>query len=202
MHAPLTIDHPTSTSRRRPRRIDPRTAAWPIGLAMLLVAIGAWRIGSSPDAGSASSGQAPVSTRAFDDLRLVVPRGWNTIERADGRITWGAPDRAHTVTLASTEASTLPLVAIVREVARQSTESVPNSRIVSGPTLVDTGGDLPRGDSLVELRLIVIEQGRQLQVVQTWRRDSRAGYDIVATWTSSDGAWPITPRHSIPEWSG
>jgi hypothetical protein len=209
MQLPSTIDPPSSADRsrrpapprRRLRRVDPATVAWPIGLVLLLVALGAWRAGSEHDGNDATAAPTDVATRAFDQLRLGVPRGWKTLDRTDGRITWGAADRVHTVTLASTEASSMPLVAIVREVARQSTESVPGSRVMSGPTLVDTGSDLPRGDSLVEVRLAVIDQGRELQVVQAWRRDARAGHDIVATWTSGDGAWPVVPRTSIPAWS-
>jgi hypothetical protein len=168
---------------------------------LLLVALGAWRVGGEQEHREAATEPTDVATRAFEQLRLDVPRRWRTIERTDGRISWGTSDRVHTVTLASTEASATPLVAIVREVARQSTESVPGSRVVSGPTLVDTGRELPRGDSLVEVRLAVVDQGRELQVVQAWRRDARAGHDIVATWTSGDGTWPVVPRESIPEWS-
>ena len=30
---------------------------------------------------------------------------------------------------------------------------------------------------------------------------SRAGVDVVATWTSADGTWPVSPRESMPRTS-
>jgi hypothetical protein len=44
----------------------------------------------------------------------------------------------------------------------------------------------------------VHDGGNSLDIVQLWRRDSRAQVDVVATWTSADGDWPVSPRSSIP----
>jgi hypothetical protein len=174
---------------------------WPLGLLVLLVALGAWRVGDERGETTAPPPE-PVAPRAFGELRLDVPRAWRTLDRTSDHVTWGAADRSHTVTLASTEASTLPLSAVVREVARQSSQSVPGTRVVEGPTLLELGDRAPRDDAAALVRLEVVESGRRLDVVQVWRRDSRAGVDVVATWASTDGAWPLSPRDALPRASG
>lgn len=185
---------------------DTATLAWPIGLVVLIAAIGMWRGADGADRSASSSAAAAaapvVAARAFGDLRLDVPREWTTLDRGDGRITWGTAGRTHTVTLASTEAATLPLATVVRAVARESITALPSTRLVDGPTTVDPPEPMRRGDSLVIARFEVVEGARTLQVVQAWRRDARASRDVVATWTSTDGTWPVEPRDAVPSVSG
>jgi len=193
---------PSTTRRRRP--VDPPTIAWPIGLVLLLVALGAWRVGDEPRAAADSATEpTSVAPRTFGDARLEVPRSWQTLDRSGERVTWGASDRSHTVTLASTEASSVPLPTIAREVVAQSSDSLPEASTAGDPVAIDLQGRAPKGDSAV---LVPFEVGDgthpPIQVVQVWRRDSRAGVDLVATWTSADGTWPASPRELLPRASG
>lgn len=183
------------------RRVDPGTVAWPVGLLVLLVALAAWRVGDDPAPPTAEEPNAvQVGARSFGDARLDVPTSWRTLARADDRITWGSADRAHTVTLASTEASSEPLPVIAREVVRQSGDVLPSGSAASEPVLLDLAGRAPRGDAAVLVRFTVRDgTDAPVEVVQVWRRDARAGVDLVATWTSADGTWPASPREQLPE---
>ncbi len=202
----MTIPPPRSSGDARrvdhARSIDPGTVAWPIGLLLLLVALAAWRVGDDDQAPAAAGdpGGVPVAARSFGDARIDVPSSWRTLARADDRITWGSADRAHTVTLASTEASTEPLPVIAREVVRQSSDVLPAGSEASDPVLLDLAGRAPRGDAAVLVRFEVRDGADDpVEVVQVWRRDARAGVDLVATWTSADGTWPASPRERLPE---
>lgn len=192
----------TPPARPAPRRrIDPPTVAWPIGLVLLLVALGTWRVAEPPrDRPAPAADEVQTAPRSFGDARLDVPRTWQTLGRSAERITWGAPDRSHTVTLASTEASSVALPTIVREVVAQSTDSLPGASVASDPVDIDLGERAPRGDSAA---LVTFEVGDgshpPIHVVQVWRRDARAGVDLVATWTSADGTWPASPRELLPQ---
>lgn len=199
---PTTYDiPPTTTPRREPmrRRIDPPTVAWPIGLMLLLVAVGAWRATDDrPERPTAE--EVRVAPRSFGDAQLDVPRTWRTLDRSAERITWGAANRSHTVTLASTEASSVALPAIVRDVVAQSAESLPGASSASAPIDIDLGDRAPRGDSAVLVRFTVSDGSHEpIHVVQVWRRDARAEIDVVATWTSADGSWPASPRELLPQ---
>lgn len=201
-----TMPHRSRDRAAVPRKVlDARTARWPVGLLLLLVAIGTWQADADrPREPAGRPAQAELAPRAFGDLRLEVPRSWRTLERAEGHVTWGAADRSHLVTLASTEAAPEPLLAVVRELARETRESLPGGRVVAGPTSVDAGPELRRGDSfvLVELEVDVGGVAGPLHVVQAWRRDARAATDVVATWTSTDGTWPVDPRAALPRVDG
>lgn len=190
---------PSGPTPRR-RRIDPPTVAWPIGLVLLLVALGTWRAVDEPRERTAPVEEVPVAPRSFGDAKLDVPRTWQTLGRSQERITWGAANRSHTVTLASTEASSVALPTIVREVVAQSAESLPGASVASDPVDIELGDRAPRGDSAVLVRFEVGD-GRHapIHVVQVWRRDVRAGIDLVATWTSADGTWPASPRELLPQ---
>lgn len=195
---------PSSITPHRParrRRADPPTVAWPIGLVLLLVALGTWRVADQPQERHATPVEdAQTAPRSFGDARLDVPRSWRTLSRSNERITWGAASRSHTVTLASTEASSVALPTIVREVVAQSTESLPGASVASEPVDIDLGDRAPRGDSAVLVRFEVGDGSHPpIHVVQVWRRDARAGIDLVATWTSADGTWPASPRELLPE---
>jgi hypothetical protein len=183
--------------------VDRGTVALAVVLALAIVAAIAWRVTGGSEHGAVTAGAtAPVlgAARTFGDLRLSVPRGWTTLARDGDRITWGAPDRSHVVTLSATEASSLPLMAVVGDVADELAAS--GVEVVDGPTLVDPGEPLPRGDSFVLVRLRTSTDHGQVDVVQAWRRDSRASADVVATWTSTDGRWPVDPRTAVPSTSG
>lgn len=190
---------PFRTAHRR--RIDPPTVAWPIGLVLLLVALGTWRVADYPRTRtSPPTDGVKVAPRSFGDAKLDVPESWQTLGRSAERITWGTADRAHTVTLTSTEASSVALPTIVREVVAQSTDSLPSARVASDPVDIELGDRAPRGDSAA---LVTFEVGdgthAPIHVVQVWRRDARAGIDLVATWTSVDGTWPASPRELLPQ---
>lgn len=185
--------------RRHGRRHElARLASWPLTLALLV----AWREHALPEtSGAPAQGRAPVKleARSFGDLRLAVPAGWVTLDRRDGHVTWGEPDRSHTVTLAATEASVLPLPGVVAAVVRESESALPGARADGRAVPVDVPGGAPRGDAAVVARFVVDDDGGQrLHVAQAWRRDARAGIDVVATWTSADGRWPVPPRSGIP----
>lgn len=199
MNDPSTTPHVRRRRRNVPRLLDARTTAWPVGLLLLLVSIGAWQADAGDAPRSAAARTAELSPRAFGGLRLEVPRTWVTLERADEHVTWGAAGRDHLVTLSSTEAAADPLLAVVHALARESVQSIPDARVVAGPTVVEPVGGLPRGDAFVVVELELAADGNApLRVVQAWRRDARAGIDVVATWTSSDGRWPVDPRTSVP----
>ena len=191
---------PTMRAPHR-RRVDPPTIAWPIGLVLLLVALGTWRVADEPrERMSPPSEGVSTAPRSFGDAKLEVPRTWRTLGRSAERITWGAADRSHTVTLASTDASSVALPTIVREVVAQSADSLPGASVASDPVDIDLGERAPRGDSAA---LVTFEVGDgthpPIHVVQVWRRDARAGVDLVATWTSADGTWPASPRELLPQ---
>lgn len=213
MSVPPTLEPPhrpatgaARASRRRRRRVgsvDVATVAWPIGLALLLTIVGIWRVGShEPAAGADAPPAHTLAPRSFDDLRLPVPRTWTVLDRQRDRITWGDPARTHTVTLAATDAASLPLVSVVRAVAEESRGALPGTRIVEPPRAIDPDERLPRGDSVVLVGFEVDDAGGPVRIVQAWRRDSRAGRDIVATWTSTDGTWPADPRVAIASATG
>jgi hypothetical protein len=164
---------------------------------VLVVVLAAWRTGESPRAAEGPP-PAPISERAFGQLRLDVPTDWVELERADGRITWGDRSRTHTVTLASAEASSLPLVEVVRALARESERVLPAARVVRAPRAIDVDLPRPREDAVVLVDLEVDGPHGPLQVVQAWRRDTRSGLDVVATWTSADGSWAVEPRDAVP----
>jgi hypothetical protein len=189
------------TTTPTPRRTSITTAAWPVGLVLLLVALGTWRVSNETRDGDAPPAPGvPTAPRSFGDAKLDVPRTWRTLGRSRERITWGAADRSHTVTLASTEASAVALPTIVREVVEQSTDSLPGASVASDPVDIDLGDRAPRGDSAVLVRFVVGDGSHApIHVVQVWRRDARAGIDLVETWTSADGTWPASPRELLPQ---
>jgi hypothetical protein len=168
---------------------------------MLLLAIGLWDArGTDPatPAATGADGAPPTSARAFGNLRLPVPRSWQELERTEGQVTWGTPGRTHTVTLAATQATSEPLVAVVREVARQSTRELPNAVLAAGPTIIDAGAGAARGDAVVAVEFRVEQATRSVRIVQVWRRDSRTSTDAVATWSTSDATWQVEPRTNLP----
>jgi hypothetical protein len=196
---------PDDPIRPRPRQSsEPARSrirgAWPLLLLGLLLALVGWRASHGDDTGTPARmrGGAAGVERRIGDARLEVPRGWVELDRADDHATWGEPDRMHTVTLASTEASTLPLPGIVAALARRSEAELPGARLVEPPRAIDLVEPAPRDDSAMLARFRVDDGPSRLDVAQVWRRDTRAGLDVVATWTSGDGRWPISPRAAIP----
>jgi len=130
-----------------------------------------------------------------------VPAGWKRLAGDERFVTWGSSDRVHTVTLAATDASVLPLVGVVAAVARDAERQLPGARAVSGVTPLELAGRHPRRDSAVVVNFQVEDPGNPaLDARQVWRRDSRSGRDLVATWTSRDGRWPVDPGRAVP-WS-
>ena len=208
---PPWIDSPGRDADPAPRpRRDTHLALlrWPIALLLLLALLGAWRTGGD-EPGARVAGPTPAPStgastrRSVGPARLQLPRSWREVERTGARATWEAPDGVHAVTLAHAEAAAVPLIAVVRQVARDAGTSVAGARVVEGPTLVEPEVAMPRDDSVVLLRLRVDRGGGDLlDVVQAWRRDSRAGFDVVATWTSGDGSWPVDPRTTIADTTG
>ncbi|MCB0879504.1 MAG: hypothetical protein KDC46_11080 [Thermoleophilia bacterium] len=192
-------DTDRSNDARAPRRVDLRLLAWPTMALALLVTLAIWRSGSDGQVAASVAPTLPLATRSLGSVRLAVPKQWRVLDRSgEDRITWGEPQRGHVVTLASTEASAAPLVSIVRDVARESESAMDGVSVTGGPTIIEPGVRMPREDSVVQLRLRAETPEGPVDVVQSWRRDSRAGLDIVATWTSTDGRWPVDPRDAIP----
>lgn len=184
---------------RQPIRI-PHIARWPIGmfvLVLLLASIGAWRGAHGAARGEPVERGPVLEERRFGDLRLTVPSDWRTLDRSGAHVTWGSADRSHTVTLGWTEASVLPLPGVVAAMARESVAQLPGARIVRDPSPIELDG-APRQDSAMLVELRVEDARGVLAIQQAWRRDVRAGLDLVATWTSSDGSWPVSPETSIP----
>jgi hypothetical protein len=143
-----------------------------------------------------------VHERRAVGARLDVPTTWITLDRTAEHATWGTADRRHTVTLARTESSGASLPGVVSGSVAASTRALPGADLVGMPVAIDlTDAARPGpGDSAMLVRFRVRAQGREgaLLVEQVWRRDARAGMDVVATWTSADGAWPVSPRSAIP----
>lgn len=200
IHDPL----PRPISRASARRGCRSTPiGWPIGLMLLLAALAGWRVSDGQVARSGERSRPgpaiAAAQRGFGDLRLVVPKAWTTLSRSDDHVTWGDADRLHTVTLASTEASVLPLAGVVAGVVEESREQLPGARLVGRPTALDLGEAAGARDSAMMIRYEVAgPDGHALRVAQVWRRDARAQRDVVATWTSADGRWPVRPGEAVP----
>lgn len=199
-HRPRRESQP-SRHRRRARRRDPMLLVWPFGLLMLLALLALWRSEATPSTPVVDA-PAPqrTTTRRLGDLRLDVPAGWVTLDRSADHVTWGAPDRAHTVTLAGTQSSLLPLPGVVSAVVRESADALPGARPVGRPRMLELAeAYAPRTDAAMLARFRVHDGDRRpLDVAQVWRRDSRAQRDVVATWTSIDGRWPVPLERGIP----
>ncbi len=193
------MTHSPKSTRRSKRATRDLGTILLVATCVVIVALAiAWRMGAGPGAHEAAAGAAPAlgAARSFGDLRLSVPPGWTTLARTEDRITWGAPDRTHVVTLSATEAASLPLIAVVQGVVGElEREGV---RVIEHPALVEPAERLPRGDAYVIAHLRTDTEHGPVDVVQAWRRDSRAGADVVATWTSADGRWPVDPRAAVP----
>ena len=190
---------PSLDGRRRPLPV----LAWPLVALAVVLALLAWRTDHRPGSTSTHApGDVAAATRSVGELHLRVPASWRQLERVgDERATWGEPDRTHVVTLAATESSGEPLLAIVAQVARDARASMPGVEVVDGPTRIEAPSHVPHGDDVVRLQLRARTDAGPVDVVQVWRRDARAATDVVATWTSTDGRWPTDPADSIPEGS-
>jgi len=202
---------PTIENPPRPRQSDAHTGrpsrmrrpgiGWCVPL-LLVGALFARHVTSDPTARSGANGHTAEASvvRVWGEQSVRTPAAWVRLAGARGFITWGAADRSHTVTIASTEASVLPLAGVVREVTREASRTLPGARSVGGPTPVRLEGPVPHGDSAILARFDVRGKDRPtLHVVQVWRRDSRGERDLVATWTSLDGKWPVDPARAAPE---
>ncbi|MCW2956180.1 MAG: hypothetical protein JWO69_1049 [Thermoleophilia bacterium] len=194
----------TDTQRPTDRGHGPQASVLLLTVLVVLVAgLAVWRFSDAdPERTRAAAGAAaeatPTMVRRWSDAGITLPRGWVVLDRARDHVTWGSSDRSHTVTLAATEASVLPLPGVVAAVARDAPRSLPGSRVVGAPTQVELDGRTARGDAAFALELEVDSAGAALHLLQVWRRDARAERDLVATWTSNDGRWPIDPLRSVP----
>lgn len=189
---------PRGAAGARPRTGNATLLRWPIGLVAVLLALGAWRGGDAPPRARQETRPALVE-RSFQDARIPVPRSWGTLDRSAEHVTWGDAGRHHTVTLAATEASVLPLPGVVDALVRDAVRELPGAELLGRPRPLELEPRAARGDAAMLARFRVrVESGPPLQVVQVWRRDARSGQDLVATWTSTDGHWPAAPRQSIP----
>lgn len=197
------MTHPDRPARRaHTSHRDLSLLAWPLGLVLLLALLAAWRVESrvTTDAkhGAAQAPQVIVERRA-GTARIDLPRDWVSLEHAADHATWGAADRSSTVTVAQVESTAAPLPAVVAAVAADASAVLPGARVAGRPVELDVGYEAPRDDAAMLIRFVVEADGSgPLHVEQVWRRDTRAGVDVVATWTSADGHWPRSPRRSIP----
>lgn len=192
---------PDIPPRPRPvttRRRLPIPNGWPLALLAVALVAALWRV-AGPDAQPAGvpGRTGDLVARTHADARVEVPREWVALDRGPDHVTWGEPDRAHTVTLASIESSTLPLPGIVAATVARTTDELPGVRSSTSPRAIDLE-DAPRGDGAMLASFRVRGDDEPLEVVQVWRRDTRAGRDVLATWTSADGRWPVEPRDAIP----
>ena len=175
-----------------------RTQALPILAVMLVIAAIGWRVGHSRDARVSPRPTPRTTTHAIGGAVVDAPATWRSLDRTLEHATWGDVDHSHTVTLGSMAQGEGSLAGVVHAIARDASTVAPGAAVVGAPQLLDLshGG---RGDAAMLLRLEVPTRGsRPLQVAQVWRRDARAQLDVVATWTSSDGRWPVDPARSLP----
>lgn len=181
------------------RRLRPGAGALLITLIVVLLA---WRVESDRRAeADARPAGMPASTRTAAGVSIEVPSGWVSLQRAAGHATWGSRDRRHTVTVGTLDASVLPLPGVVETAVDAALGSIPGARQAERARSLELAR-APRDDAAVAVRYLVEApegEARPLHVVQVWRRDSAAARDLVATWTSADGSWPLDPERAIPQ---
>lgn len=150
--------------------------------------------------GSGSEPPRPPVSRRIGDARVRIPSDWQPLAAIDGTETWGSRDHAHTVTVGTTESSILPVAGVVATVVREATTQSGDTHADGAPEALELH-DAPAGDSamLVRFRVDDAPGDEALRVTQVWRRDARAGLDVVATWTSRDGTWPVRPAAEVPQ---
>lgn len=164
---------------------------------VLVAAIVAVRDHVRPPHGTTTSTSA-LATRAVADAVVDMPATWRTLARERDTATWGDASHRHTVTLAATDVSEASLASVVHDLAKAAGSLGAGVRLRGAPQARDVLRGA-RGDSAFVLRLEVARSGSApLQVIQVWRRDTRAGRDVVATWTSSDGRWLGDPTALLP----
>lgn len=192
MHNP---PHPSTSDR--PLRLH---RLLPLAALVLLGVVIARAVHDEPQRAAAPSATKPPAAAAheFGPGRVTLPSGWRRLDRTGDVVTWSDAARDDSVTVASVEASAAPLASIVAEVARTARSEDPTAR-TSAPREL-TLGAAPRADSAIVLPMVVAgPEGTPMHVRQIWRRDSRSGRDVVATWTSTDDVWDLTAEASIPE---
>lgn len=196
------MNDPTTTRPQRSR--TPRRTGWHVPAAALVLVLAlAIRVllaheSPAPPTESRSPGHTGAAEPELGPGRVDVPRGWRVVERTGAVTTWSDHAQAHGVTVASVESSSAPLAAVVAAVAKDARTSAATLR-VRAPREVELGS-APRGDSafVVELEALTSAEAT-VHVRQIWRRDSRTRRDVVATWTSTDGRWPVELHAGIPE---
>jgi len=171
-----------------------------VALLLITLVAASWRLGHGPGGPHTPRKPDAWAERSVADATLELPREWRPLARERAHATWGDADRSHTVTLAALDVEEAALATIVRDLAASVEQLAPGARLVGAPEAhdVERGG---RGDSAMVLRLEVpatVDDATPTQVVQVWRRDTRAGRDVVATYTSSDGTWPVDPTERLP----
>ena len=135
-------------------------------------------------------------TARFEPAAVTLPARWRITDRSDGVTTWRDPQSDDAVSVAAVESAAAPLASIVAEVARQARTAGPQTQVEAPRQLPSASGS--RRDVVLALELRTNVEGRELHVRQIWRRDARAGRDVVATWTSSDDAWSVDPSTTVP----
>lgn len=141
-----------------------------------------------------ASDTAPAAT-SYEPATVAVPAGWTRVGRRDGVTTWRDADSGDAVSVAAVEAAAAPLAAIVADVARRAATAPATT--VRTPRQIAARDANPR-DVVMVLDLQTRVEGRELYVRQVWKRDRRAGRDVVATWTSSDQTWAVDPETTVP----
>ncbi|MCZ4496824.1 MAG: hypothetical protein JWM25_1407 [Thermoleophilia bacterium] len=201
-HHPTPAPPHPSNRKHRPGRFELGTWGLPIVLVALLIALATWR-SAAAGGGDDHSADAPrratpqLVTRTWQTASIATPRGWVVLDRGADHVTWGSAARTHTVTLAATESSVLPLPGVVDAIARDAPDALPGATLQGRPVEVELG-PAPRRDAAMLVRFALPAEDGGLKLAQVWRRDSRAGRDLVATWTSSDGRWPVDPARAVP----
>ncbi|MCW2950061.1 MAG: hypothetical protein JWN41_1074 [Thermoleophilia bacterium] len=167
-----------------------------VAAALLLVAI-VWRH-TRADTSSDGRGKQRFASHAVGGARIELPARWRTISRAKEHATWGDAAGAHAVTLGSTESGEGSLAQIARQLVNSVAEIAHGARVVGEPELLDLphGG---RSDAAMLIRFEVpTSASTRTRLIQVWSREQRSRQDVVATWTSTDGHWPVDPTRHLP----
>lgn len=142
------------------------------------------RAAAKPEAASDRAGSTQPAgqhaTVTWRGMQVEVPHGWRQLQVGDDHAVWGSHDRAQTVTVGSTPASSLPLAEVVDGARDELASSLPD---VAGMQVSSQ-----HGGTQLALSFTAGTGDTRMHVRQLWRRDHERAVDMIATWTSAEGA--------------